>query len=289
MRLRGFPAGNKSVSKTRKGGGVRPFIVGLAEAILKGRQPHRRSGNDLPLRRRLLRRPDHRLRCRRLPIWRSDPAQRSDFASQIKAGLTRGSALSPRRPTNRRIVFFQAAAGRICKHIKKCCAIQQYLTPFGTGGCGCQRDDMRCGAALKENTDLLRKHSMSCRCFIQQAIEVLLEARLFKQALAPMRHYDLEGEGRVSLLYEPSGHLGGDLVGLFPILKRRYGLYAVEFAGHGVASALMTARITGFLNSASPDPKLCIGERRTGQSNGASTRSNVRGAKRPTSRRYWDR
>jgi hypothetical protein len=145
VRLRGFPAGNKPVSKTRKGGGGRPFVVALADAILKGRQPHRRSGNGFPLRRTFFRRPDHRRHCRRLPVWRSDPAQRSDFASQIKAGLPRASALSPRRPINRRIVFFPAAAGRICKQIKKCCAIQQYLTPFGTGGCGGQRGDMAHG------------------------------------------------------------------------------------------------------------------------------------------------
>lgn len=128
MRLRGFPVGNKPVSKTRKGGEGRPFVVALADAIVKGRQSHRRSGNGFPLRRTRLRRPDHRRRCRRLPVWRSDPAQRGDFASQIKVGLPRASALSPRRPINRRRVFFPAAAGRICKQIKKCCAIQQYLT-----------------------------------------------------------------------------------------------------------------------------------------------------------------
>ena len=145
MRLRGFPVGNKPVSKTRKGGEGRPFVVALADAIVKGRQSHRRSGNGFPLRRTRLRRPDHRRRCRRLPVWRSDPAQRSDFASQIKVGLPRASALSPRRPINRRRVFFPAAAGRICKQIKKCCAIQQYLTRFGTGGCSGQRGDMAHG------------------------------------------------------------------------------------------------------------------------------------------------
>jgi sigma-B regulation protein RsbU (phosphoserine phosphatase) len=99
---------------------------------------------------------------------------------------------------------------------------------------------------------------MSFRHFIQQSIEVLLEARLFKQALVPKRHHDIEGEGRVSLPYEPRRHEGGDLAGIFPISKQRYGLDAVEFAGHGAASALMTARVAEFLNPASSDRNFAL-------------------------------
>ena len=105
---------------------------------------------------------------------------------------------------------------------------------------------------------------MSCRRFVQQSIEVLLEAGLFKQALVPKRHHDLEGEGPISLPHEPSGHVGGDLVGLFPISKQRYGLYAVEFAGHGAASALRTARIADLLNPGSPDRTFALAREEQG-------------------------
>ena len=85
----------------------------------------------------------------------------------------------------------------------------------------------------------------------------LAEARNFQQALVPERFFDLSG-GQVSMLYEPSGHVGGDLVGLFPISDHRFGIYSVDVAGHGVASALMTARIAGLLNPASPDRNLAL-------------------------------
>ena len=52
--------------------------------------------------------------------------------------------------------------------------------------------------------------------------------------------------------------MGGDLCGLFPISENRYGIYAVDVAGHGVASALMTARIAGLLNPASPERNIAL-------------------------------
>jgi sigma-B regulation protein RsbU (phosphoserine phosphatase) len=93
-----------------------------------------------------------------------------------------------------------------------------------------------CSAALKEKNDLLRKTLDELQALYSAMIEVLLEARLFKKARARKRRHDHEGEGRVSLPYAPRRHEGGDLAGLFPSSKQRYGLYAVEFAGHGVAT-----------------------------------------------------
>ena len=110
---------------------------------------------------------------------------------------------------------------------------------------------------LKEKNDLLRQTLDELQELYSAIDRDLLEARLFQQALVPERHFDLDG-GQASLLYEPSGHVGGDLVGLFPISEQRYGVYAVDVAGHGVASALMTARIAGLLNPASPDRNLAL-------------------------------
>ncbi len=110
---------------------------------------------------------------------------------------------------------------------------------------------------LKEKNDLLQQTLGELQELYSAIDRDLHEARNFQQALVPERHHDVPG-GEVSLLYEPSGHVGGDLVGLFPISEGRYGIYAVDVAGHGVASALMTARIAGLLNPASPDRNLAL-------------------------------
>jgi sigma-B regulation protein RsbU (phosphoserine phosphatase) len=110
---------------------------------------------------------------------------------------------------------------------------------------------------LKEKNDLLTKTLGELQDLYTAIDRDLLEARLFQQALVPERHFSLAG-GTASLLYEPSGHVGGDLVGVFPISAKRYGIYAVDVAGHGVASALMTARIAGLLNPSSPERNLAL-------------------------------
>jgi len=110
---------------------------------------------------------------------------------------------------------------------------------------------------LKKKNDLLTKTLGELQDLYSAIDRDLLEARLFQQALVPERHFSLSG-GTASLLYEPSGHVGGDLVGVFPISEKRYGIYAVDVAGHGVASALMTARIAGLLNPSSPERNLAL-------------------------------
>ena len=47
-------------------------------------------------------------------------------------------------------------------------------------------------------------------------------------------------------------------MGLFNVNERPVGLYSVDVAGHGVASALMTARIAGLLNQAAPDRNIAL-------------------------------
>lgn len=110
---------------------------------------------------------------------------------------------------------------------------------------------------LKEKNDLLTTTLGELQDLYSAIDRDLLEARLFQQALVPERHFELAG-GSASLLFEPSGHVGGDLVGVFPVSAKRYGVYAVDVAGHGVASALMTARIAGLLNPSSPERNLAL-------------------------------
>ena len=85
----------------------------------------------------------------------------------------------------------------------------------------------------------------------------MVEARAFQEALIPERHHALRGAD-ISFFFRPSGHVGGDLVGLFRVSDDRYGVYAVDVSGHGVASALMTARIAGYFNPMSPEQNIAL-------------------------------
>ncbi|WJS83434.1 fused response regulator/phosphatase [Paracoccus sp. TOH] len=77
----------------------------------------------------------------------------------------------------------------------------------------------------------------------------LREAQRLQQGLVRERHGRF-GDFDLSLLMRPAGHIGGDLVGFFPINGRRIGLFALDVAGHGVAAALLSARLAALLSSA---------------------------------------
>ncbi len=85
----------------------------------------------------------------------------------------------------------------------------------------------------------------------------LIEARKLQQTLVRDRFRDF-GAGTASLLLRPSGHVGGDLVGSFVISPQRIVVYSVDVSGHGVASAMMTARLAGLLSGASPDQNIAL-------------------------------
>jgi sigma-B regulation protein RsbU (phosphoserine phosphatase) len=85
----------------------------------------------------------------------------------------------------------------------------------------------------------------------------LIEAKKLQQSLVSDRYRDL-GAAEVSLLLRSSGHVGGDLVGFFPISETRFGLYGIDVSGHGISSALMTARLAGYLSAVSPDQNLAL-------------------------------
>lgn len=92
----------------------------------------------------------------------------------------------------------------------------------------------------------------------QEAMQRDLEdARHLQQSLVPERERSVVG-GSVSLLLRPSGAVGGDLVGSFRVSETRLGLFAIDVAGHGIASALMTARLAGYLTSTSPDQNIAL-------------------------------
>jgi len=75
----------------------------------------------------------------------------------------------------------------------------------------------------------------------------LIEAEHLQMSLLPEPLTKLE-QGDVSILFQSSGHVGGDLIGFFKISKTRLGLYSIDVSGHGISSALLTARLAGYLN-----------------------------------------
>ncbi|MEO8241782.1 MAG: SpoIIE family protein phosphatase [bacterium] len=85
----------------------------------------------------------------------------------------------------------------------------------------------------------------------------LIEAKKLQQSLIRDRFLDF-GLGQAALMMQASGHVGGDLVGSFIIDDRRIALFSVDVSGHGVASAMMTARLAGLLSSGSPDQNIAL-------------------------------
>lgn len=76
----------------------------------------------------------------------------------------------------------------------------------------------------------------------------LREARKLQQAMIRERQRSF-GPFRVSLLMRPAGMIGGDFVGFHQLDDRTVGLHAVDVSGHGVASALLTARVAAQIDA----------------------------------------
>lgn len=101
----------------------------------------------------------------------------------------------------------------------------------------------------RRNADLERIHAALHRD--------LAEARRLQLSLAPEPEVAL-GAADLVFLLRPSGLLGGDLVGWFPVAPGRILLYALDVSGHGVASALMIARLSALLATRSRDQNIAF-------------------------------
>ena len=75
----------------------------------------------------------------------------------------------------------------------------------------------------------------------------LAQARTIQNALVPEAHRQF-GDFKVDLLLRPCGHVGGDLVGMFSANDYQMAFYNIDVSGHGITSAMMTARLAGYLN-----------------------------------------
>lgn len=85
----------------------------------------------------------------------------------------------------------------------------------------------------------------------------LIEACKLQQALVRDRQLEF-GTGSASVLLRPSGHVGGDLVGTFHINPSTVAIYSIDVAGHGIASAMMTARLAGLFSGGAPDQNIAL-------------------------------
>lgn len=85
----------------------------------------------------------------------------------------------------------------------------------------------------------------------------LQQARVLQQSLMPVRSA-VYGNSRVSVLLRSCGHVGGDLAGMFSVKTGDLGLFSLDVSGHGITSAMMTARVAGYLSSEFPEENLAL-------------------------------
>lgn len=85
----------------------------------------------------------------------------------------------------------------------------------------------------------------------------LVEAKYLQQSLVPERFKAFDGS-HLSLFLRSSGHIGGDLVGYYPAGEGHLGLFSLDVSGHGISSALMTARLAGYLSSSALDQNIAL-------------------------------
>ncbi|WP_238366386.1 PP2C family protein-serine/threonine phosphatase [Mesobacterium pallidum] len=85
----------------------------------------------------------------------------------------------------------------------------------------------------------------------------LIQAKKIQQALIPDVSKVYDGS-RVSLQLKPCGHVGGDLVGRFSPEPGKLGFYSIDVSGHGITSALMTARVSGYLSADFPEQNVAM-------------------------------
>ncbi|SIS51842.1 sigma-B regulation protein RsbU (phosphoserine phosphatase) [Roseivivax lentus] len=75
----------------------------------------------------------------------------------------------------------------------------------------------------------------------------LRHARRIQASLVPERRCRF-GPVEISLLLQPCGHVGGDLVGAFRAGPAQVALFGIDVSGHGIASSMVAARIAGYLS-----------------------------------------
>ncbi|QBY02822.1 response regulator [Rhodophyticola sp. CCM32] len=85
----------------------------------------------------------------------------------------------------------------------------------------------------------------------------LLEAKKLQASLLNETVREFE-TATASFLLRSSGHVGGDLVGYVPVSQHQIALFSLDVAGHGITSALITARLAAWLTAASAEQNITM-------------------------------
>ena len=110
---------------------------------------------------------------------------------------------------------------------------------------------------LQKKTAMISETLSELRVLYNGIDKDLRQARVIQQSLIPERSL-VFGTSRVSLMLHSCGHVGGDLVGAFAAGTDEFGLYSLDVSGHGITSALITARVAGYLSAAYPEENLAL-------------------------------
>lgn len=110
---------------------------------------------------------------------------------------------------------------------------------------------------LVEKNDLISATLQELQKLYDSLDHDLIEARKLQQTLVRDRLRDF-GRAQAALMLHSSGHVGGDLVGSFVIDDNRLAVFSIDVSGHGVASAMMTARLAGLLTGVSPAQNMAL-------------------------------
>lgn len=110
---------------------------------------------------------------------------------------------------------------------------------------------------LSEKNLVIKKTLDRLRAAYEKIDKDLKQARKIQDSPIPERSREF-GKSRVSLLLKPSGHIGGDLVGVFSPGQNRLAFHSIDVSGHGITSAMMTARLGSYLSSAYFDQNIGI-------------------------------
>ncbi|QYX57012.1 SpoIIE family protein phosphatase [Roseovarius sp. SCSIO 43702] len=116
---------------------------------------------------------------------------------------------------------------------------------------------LRMGRELSQKNRVIRATLDELQTLYDSIDRDLVEAQKLQQSLVSERHKDF-GAGEASLFLRSSGRVGGDLVGVFEASPTRVGLYSIDVSGHGISSALMTARLAGYLSASAPDQNVAL-------------------------------
>lgn len=108
---------------------------------------------------------------------------------------------------------------------------------------------LRIQRELEDKNQLLSTTLTELRQVHESLDRDLAEARRLQQAQVSTHQRDFKTLS-ISQLLLPSGQIGGDLVGYMPFGDDHLAFYSIDVSGHGVASALMAARLAGILTAA---------------------------------------